>query len=266
MRHHHEAFDGSGYPDGRKGEEIPLGAARSCAWSTATTSLTAGRPRAAGARPRGGAGRDVRAGGPGVRPAADLPSFMALRRSRCRRPARTSCQEGRRLRQAGLRRNPAEVQRRQDRAAGHAPGGLRAAQRSSSARTPRSRTCPTMSRKGPGDLAAADLGRQEPGLQGLRRGPAACRRPSPRLGFKETLSIVVAISNKSLYEAKHPQHRVLLDKMWVHSLATRLRVQADRPEPAPGRPREPLPHGADPRRGQGDPAAGLCGRSRRTKP
>jgi HD-GYP domain-containing protein (c-di-GMP phosphodiesterase class II) len=42
----------------------------------------------------------------------------------------------------------------------------------------------------------------------------------PRLGFKETLSLVVAISNKSLYEAKHPQYRVLLDKMWVHTLAT----------------------------------------------
>jgi HD-GYP domain-containing protein (c-di-GMP phosphodiesterase class II) len=24
IRHHHEAFDGSGYPDGKKGEEIPL--------------------------------------------------------------------------------------------------------------------------------------------------------------------------------------------------------------------------------------------------
>ncbi len=41
----------------------------------------------------------------------------------------------------------------------------------------------------------------------------------PRLGFKETLSIVVAIANKSLYEARHPQHRVLMDKMWVHALA-----------------------------------------------
>jgi HD-GYP domain-containing protein (c-di-GMP phosphodiesterase class II) len=41
----------------------------------------------------------------------------------------------------------------------------------------------------------------------------------PRLGFKETLSIVVAISNKSLYEAKLPQFRVALDKMWGHSLA-----------------------------------------------
>ena len=41
----------------------------------------------------------------------------------------------------------------------------------------------------------------------------------PRLGFKETLSMVVAISNKSLYEAKLPQFRVALDKMWGHSLA-----------------------------------------------
>jgi HD-like signal output (HDOD) protein len=41
----------------------------------------------------------------------------------------------------------------------------------------------------------------------------------PRLGFKETLSIVVAIANKSLYETRYPQHRVLLDRMWVHSLA-----------------------------------------------
>ncbi len=42
----------------------------------------------------------------------------------------------------------------------------------------------------------------------------------PRLGFKETLSIVVAIANKSLYEARHPLHRVLMDKLWVHALAS----------------------------------------------
>jgi len=42
----------------------------------------------------------------------------------------------------------------------------------------------------------------------------------PRLGFKETLSVVVAIANKSLYEVKAPQFRVLLDKLWVHSLVS----------------------------------------------
>jgi HD-GYP domain-containing protein (c-di-GMP phosphodiesterase class II) len=41
----------------------------------------------------------------------------------------------------------------------------------------------------------------------------------PRLGFKETLSVILAIANKSLYEAKIAQYRVLMDKMWVHSLA-----------------------------------------------
>jgi HD-GYP domain-containing protein (c-di-GMP phosphodiesterase class II) len=42
----------------------------------------------------------------------------------------------------------------------------------------------------------------------------------PRLGFKETLGVVVAIANKSLYEVKAPQFRVLLDKLWVHSLVS----------------------------------------------
>jgi HD-GYP domain-containing protein (c-di-GMP phosphodiesterase class II) len=42
----------------------------------------------------------------------------------------------------------------------------------------------------------------------------------PRLGFKETLGVVVAIANKSLYEVKVPQFRVLLDKLWVHSLVS----------------------------------------------
>jgi HD-GYP domain-containing protein (c-di-GMP phosphodiesterase class II) len=42
----------------------------------------------------------------------------------------------------------------------------------------------------------------------------------PRLGFKETLSVVVAIANKSLYEVRLPQFRVLLDKLWVHALVS----------------------------------------------
>ena len=42
----------------------------------------------------------------------------------------------------------------------------------------------------------------------------------PRLGLKETLNVVMAIANKSLYNTDKVQFRILMDKLWVHSLAT----------------------------------------------
>ena len=42
----------------------------------------------------------------------------------------------------------------------------------------------------------------------------------PRLGLKETLNIVLAISNKSLYSTDQVQFKILMDKLWVHSLAS----------------------------------------------
>ncbi|CAB1062772.1 hypothetical protein D1BOALGB6SA_7554 [Olavius sp. associated proteobacterium Delta 1] len=42
----------------------------------------------------------------------------------------------------------------------------------------------------------------------------------PRLGLKETLNIVLAIANKSLYSTDNVQFRILMDKLWVHSLAS----------------------------------------------
>jgi HD-GYP domain-containing protein (c-di-GMP phosphodiesterase class II) len=42
----------------------------------------------------------------------------------------------------------------------------------------------------------------------------------PRLGLKETLNIVFAIANKSLYETDKVQYKILMDKLWGHSLAS----------------------------------------------
>ena len=50
----------------------------------------------------------------------------------------------------------------------------------------------------------------------------------PRLGLKETLNIVLAIANKSLYNTNKAQFRILMDKLWVHSLASCLRFKTDR--------------------------------------
>ena len=41
----------------------------------------------------------------------------------------------------------------------------------------------------------------------------------PRLGLKETLNIVLTIANKSLYETENVKYKILMDKLWVHSLA-----------------------------------------------
>jgi len=40
-----------------------------------------------------------------------------------------------------------------------------------------------------------------------------------RLGEAETRNLVIAIANKSLYKTKHAQFRELMEKLWLHSLA-----------------------------------------------
>lgn len=50
VRHHHERFDGKGYPDGLKGEEIPLGARIICV-ADAYDAMTSDRPYRAGVSP-----------------------------------------------------------------------------------------------------------------------------------------------------------------------------------------------------------------------
>jgi len=42
----------------------------------------------------------------------------------------------------------------------------------------------------------------------------------PRLGLKETLNLIIAIAQKSIYQTDKVQFKILMDKLWVHSLAT----------------------------------------------
>ncbi|TFG44221.1 MAG: HDOD domain-containing protein [Syntrophobacterales bacterium] len=46
------------------------------------------------------------------------------------------------------------------------------------------------------------------------------REAIPRLGIKETMSVVLAIAHKSLYESTNPRYRLLMDRLWGHSIAT----------------------------------------------
>ena len=42
----------------------------------------------------------------------------------------------------------------------------------------------------------------------------------PRLGLKETSNIVMAIANKNLYETDNVKFKILMDRLWVHALAS----------------------------------------------
>jgi HD-like signal output (HDOD) protein len=42
----------------------------------------------------------------------------------------------------------------------------------------------------------------------------------PRMGLKETLNIVTAIANKNLYESGNVKYNNLMDRLWVHALAS----------------------------------------------
>ena len=53
------------------------------------------------------------------------------------------------------------------------------------------------------------------GIQEIRN----IKEAIPRMGLKETLNLIVAIANKSMYETDQVQFRILMDKLWVHSLA-----------------------------------------------
>jgi len=52
------------------------------------------------------------------------------------------------------------------------------------------------------------------GMQEIRN----IKEAIPRMGMKETFNIIIAIANKSIYETDQVQFRILMDKLWVHSL------------------------------------------------
>ncbi len=216
VRHHHEAWDGSGYPDGRRGEEIPLGA-RILRLVDAFDDLTSTAKRAKGV-PIGEALAAIQERAGAEFDPALLPAFKSFVESTA---------------------SPWEdftLKKQSDFVKQHFPSIL---QKFSAGKVQ-----PPVMPKVVNDLRSA-IKRQEATVKDvaliLEKDPVISLRlisvakspvykgygdisslqaAIPRLGFKETLSIVVAIANKSMYEAKQPQIKMALDKMWGHSLAS----------------------------------------------
>jgi HD-GYP domain-containing protein (c-di-GMP phosphodiesterase class II) len=216
VRHHHEAFDGSGYPDGIKGEEIPLGA-RILHLFDCYDRLTAGGRAGKGLSREEALAAMFEQAGREFDPKL-MPRFVAF--------VEAGAGGGRDFladrETSAVKRSLAEILHKFSAGKIVPPAmpqvvfGLRK----------------VIQRQDSSVMDLADVLEKDPVISlrliSVAKSPVykgygeigSVQAAIPRLGFKETLNIVVAISNKSLYEVRLPQVRVLLDKMWVHTLAT----------------------------------------------
>lgn len=215
IRHHHEAFDGSGYPDGKKGQEIPLGA-RILHLFDHYDKLTSGGRRGKGLSREEALAEMFQKAGQEFDPAL-IPKFVAFME------ADSGAQQDflAKKETAFIKQSLAGILQK------FSAGKIVPPAMPQVVFELRS----VIKRHDSSVKDLADVLEKDPVLSlrliSVAKSPVykgygeikSVQAAIPRLGFKETLSIVVAIANKSLYEAKHPQHRVLLDKMWVHSLA-----------------------------------------------
>ncbi len=216
VRHHHEAFDGSGWPDGKSGEAIPLGA-RILHLFDHYDRLTAGR-REDEPLTMDQALADIQENAGGEFDPALIPKFVEFMQS-------TSGAAEDFL----LKKQTAFIKQ--------AFAGI--LQKFSSGKL----VPPAMPqivfelrnlihRPDSSVKDLAEVIERDPVISlrliSVAKSPVykgqgdvkSIQAAIPRLGFKDTLGVVVAIANKSLYEVKAPQFRVLLDKLWVHSLVS----------------------------------------------
>lgn len=218
IRHHHEHWDGSGVPDGRKGEEIPLGA-RLIALFDCFDGLTAPPFPRQGLEPQAALERIIELSGKRF-DGRLVDTFAQYIESAPGTPQEYI--RGRKTESVNLKEVFARIL--QKFAAGRiAPPVM-----------PRivqeleqiiARPNPTAD-----DLAAAI--EREPvialRLVSIANSPAyrgmkdirSVRQAIPRLGLRETMNLVVAIAHKSLYETASPHYRALMEKLWGHALAT----------------------------------------------
>jgi HD-GYP domain-containing protein (c-di-GMP phosphodiesterase class II) len=216
VRHHHEAWDGSGYPDGKRGEEIPL-EARVIRLFDAFDDLTSTYRRPQGlsigealAAIQEKAGEQF---DPGLLPAFKTfvesspgpgANFMLRKQSDfVKRQLPSILQKF----SAGKILPPAMPQ---------VVFELRSAIKRQEATV---KDVALILEKDPVISLRLISVANSPVYKGHGE-ILSVKAAIPRLGFKETLSIVVAIANKSLYEAKQPQFKAALDRLWGHSLAS----------------------------------------------
>jgi putative nucleotidyltransferase with HDIG domain len=215
VRHHHEAIDGSGYPDGLSGDEIPLGARIICIFNELDTLVfpfskaPALSTEEAVAEIKRGAGKQFDSN--------LMDTFAQFVESN------SGESEDFLLKKANSSIKDIFAKIIQDFSAGKiVPPVMPQVVRDVEAVIKRTSSTaedvanviqrdPVISLR----LISVANSPVYRGIQEIR----SLREAIPRMGLKEALNIVIAISHKNLYTTDRVQFRILMDKLWVHSLA-----------------------------------------------
>ena len=215
IRHHHEAIDGSGYPDGLSGDEIPLGARIICIFNEFDTLVfpfskaPALSIEEAVAKIKKGGGKQFDSN------LMDL--FAQFVESNSGESEDYLLKKG----NAPIKEIFAKII--QDFSAGKIeppvmPHVVRDVQSVIKRTDSTAEDVAAVIERDPVislRLLSVSNSPVYRGIQEIRN----IKEAIPRMGLKETLNLIIAIANKSMYETDQVQFRTLMDKLWVHSLA-----------------------------------------------
>jgi putative nucleotidyltransferase with HDIG domain len=215
IRHHHETFDGSGYPDGLKGERIPLGA-RILSLFDSYDSMTSPRNQPSGLSIEEALAEIKNKSAeqfdesfianfvPFIKSASDESEGWLEKKDRA--IIKQIFVEILNNFKAGKIDAPVmpQIIREVEKVIQHATSNVDDVVRVV-------RNDPVISLR---LIAIAN----SPVYRGVQK-IESLKHAIPRIGLKETQNIVIAISLKSLYTAKRLQFQSLMDELWVHVLA-----------------------------------------------
>ena len=213
IRHHHEAFDGSGYPDGLKGMDIPIGA-RVLAIVDSYEAMISTRPHRTALEPKEALER--------LKGAAGLKYDRELvnRFTRYIKSTGTYSKKGKEEIKS-LSEVVAEVLDRFNRGKIDLPVLPRVVHEVEEVMNKDISKGEDLAKVIEKDavisvrlISVAN----SPYYRGLEQ-ITSVRTAISRLGDSETRNLIIAIANKGLYKTKNKQFQDLMERLWLHSLA-----------------------------------------------
>lgn len=216
VRHHHEAFDGTGYPDGLKGEDIPLGS-RLLRLADTYDALIWTRPHRPGMNPKKATAYIERKKGEEFDEGL-AGEFLAFVRSL------SGLTETARKKQEreDLRKTVLEIVQEFKEGKIELPHLPRIVYEIRKVAYDPASTVEDLVRVIERDAVISLKLISLANSSWYRRLERiySVQRAIPLLGFRETQGIIVAIAYRDLYEAEGVEYRVLMENLWMHCLAS----------------------------------------------